>query len=202
MKTINFLISTTLLVFTLTTISLMAQDISVVDVKRNITLSDSDLVYKDYYLNAGDASSLRKNMVVNVKRKINIKDSGTKSVGDFETVVGQLKIIHIGNKVTVAREHKLIPRDEEPMLEQIGIMSGDRLDLAGSFIDNTKPNFKHKTSDTEAPVKPNDIKTVDAGNVINPQTPISTEDQNSVREPANQLNNSPSTQHPIAIPQI
>ena len=202
MKTNNFLISITLLVFTLTTISIMAQDISVVDVKRNITLSDSDLVYKDYYLNAGDASSLRKNMVVNVKRKINIKDSGTKSVGDFETVVGQLKIIHIGNKVSVAREHKLIPRDEEPMLEQIGIMSGDRLDLAGSFIDNTKPSLKHKTSDTEAPVKPNDIKTVDAGNALNPQTPISPEDQNSVREPANQLNNSPSTQHPIAIPQI
>ena len=202
MKTNNFLISITLLVFTLTTISIMAQDISVVDVKRNITLSDSDLVYKDYYLNAGDASSLRKNMVVNVKRKINIKDSGTKSVGDFETVVGQLKIIHIGNKVSVAREHKLIPRDEEPMLEQIGIMSGDRLDLAGSFIDNTKPSLKHKTSDTEAPVKPNDIKTVDAGNLLNSQAPILPEDQNSVREPANQLNNSPSTQHPIAIPQI
>lgn len=163
-----------------------AQEITVVDVKRNITLADEDPVYKDFYINAGDGSALRKNMVVNVKRKINVKDAGTKSVGDFETVVGQLKIIQIGNKVSVAREFKLISRDEEAMIEQIGIMSGDRIDLTGSFIDYSKPNYKRKTSEAE-PVKDEATKTADAGSVVNPPSDTAAPEQNTQeREPANQ----------------
>jgi hypothetical protein len=162
-----------------------AQEIVVVDIKRNITLADEDTVYKDFYINAGDGTSLRKNMVVNVKRKINVKDAGTKSVGDFETTVGQLKIIQIGNKVSVAREFKLLSRDEEAMIEQIGIMSGDRIDLTGSYIDNTKPVYKRKTTENE-PVKDEltETKTTDASAVINPATEAVPIQNNSEREPA------------------
>lgn len=141
---------------------LFAQDMSVVEVKRNITLSDDDPVYKDYYVNAGDGSPLRKNMVVNVKRKVVIKDGGSKTIGDFETTVGQLKIIHVGNKVSVAREFKLTPRDEEPMIEQIGVMMGDRVDLTNSFIDNTKPVYKRKTSEAEPSVTQKEAQTASA----------------------------------------
>lgn len=145
MKTIIFLL------FVVSSLTLHAQEILVVDVKRNITLADSDPVYKDYYLSAGDGSSLKKNLVVNIKRKITIKESATKNIGDFETVVGQLKVIHVGNKVSVAREFKLTPRDEEPMLEQIGIMAGDKVDLAGSFVDYSKP--KRQTAESEVKVE-------------------------------------------------
>ena len=140
-----------LFTFIFATINSFGQEISVVDVKRNITLSDGDNVYRDYYINAGDGSALRKNMVVTVKRKINIRDAGTKAVGDFDAVVGQLKVIQVGNKVSVAREFKLLPRDEAPMLDQVGIMTGDKVDLANSYIDNSKPNYKHKTSEVETP---------------------------------------------------
>ena len=200
--------------FTTFSIHALAQEIAVVDVKRNITLSDEDVIYKDYYLNAGEASALRKNMVVQVKRKINIKDSGTKSVGDFETPVAQLKIIHIGTKVSVAREHKLIPRDDEAMLEQIGIMSGDRIDLTGSFIDNTKPVYKRKTTETEPPAKAEETKTADTAATINNQlnnqinNPPNAQPTNSAaapvssqeREPATQINTVPKIQQQIQQP--
>lgn len=146
-----------------------ADDISVIDVRRNITLSDSETVYRDYYLNAGESTALRKNMIINVKRKINVKDTSTKTIGEFEAVVGQLKIIQIGNKVSVAREYKLIPRDEEPMLEQTGIMTGDRLDLAGSYIDNAKPVQKKKTSEAQPPAKEKEEETKTAEAVEIPQ---------------------------------
>ena len=139
--------TTIFIILFLLQLPLLAQEILVVDVKRNITLSDTDPVYKDFYINAGDGSALKKNLVVNVKRKITVKESATKNIGDFETTVGQLKIIHVGNKVSVAREFKLTPRDEEPMLEQVGIMSGDKIELAGSFIDYSKP--KRQTSEVE-----------------------------------------------------
>lgn len=115
-----------------------AEEMSVVEVKRNIPLSDEDPVYKDYAINAGSSSGLKKNLVVFAKRKISIKDGSAKTIGDVETNVAQLKIIHVDSKVSIAREYKLIPRDEEVMVEQIGVMTGDRIDLAGSFMD-TKP---------------------------------------------------------------
>jgi hypothetical protein len=193
-----------------------ADEMSIVDVKRNITLSDEDTVYKDYYINAGDGSALRKNMVINVKRKIYIKDLGTKSVGDFEALVGQLKIIQVGNKVSVAREFKLTPRDQEAMLEQIGIMSGDKLDLTGSFIDNSKPSAKRVTADAtefinsletdtpkpspaavEAPTAASETPdAAAASHFINP-----TNDNTNNREPASQPATLKSSS-PIPLPDI
>lgn len=115
-----------------------AADIEVVNVKRNITLSDTEKVYKDYYLNAGDSSPLRKNMIVKATRKITVKNAGQKIVGDFHTTVGLLKIIQVEGNVAIAREANLVPRENEAMLEQIGIMVGDQIDIKDSYIDNKK----------------------------------------------------------------
>lgn len=112
----------------------------IVDVRRNITLSDDEAVAKDFYIRLTDSvGSFKKNLVIKATRKINVKDTSLKSVGEFRTVVGLLKIIHVEGSVAVAREFKLIPRTDQPMLEQIGIMTGDEIDLSESFIDTTKP---------------------------------------------------------------
>lgn len=114
-------------------------DINIIEVRRNIPLSDEAPVYKDFYINAGTESGLKKNMVVTVIRKMAIRDaSGTQSYGDLDIPVGQLKIIAAKGRLAVAREYRLISRDDEPMLEQIGLMIGDRLELADAFIDKKK----------------------------------------------------------------
>jgi hypothetical protein len=118
-------------------------DLNIIEVRRNIPLSDEAPVYKDFYINAGSDSGLKKNLIVTVIRKMGIHDAtGTQSYGDIEIPVGQLRIIAVQNRVAVAREYQLISRDEEPMLEQIGMMIGDRLELDGSFIDNKKASAK------------------------------------------------------------
>ena len=120
-----------------------AADLNVIEVRRNIPLSDEAPVYKDFYINAGAEAGLKKNMVVTVIRRMAIRDAtGTQNFGELDIPVGQLKIISAQGRVAVAREYGLISRDDEPMLEQIGIMIGDRLDLGGSFIDNKKPSAK------------------------------------------------------------
>lgn len=132
----------------------LANDISVVDVRRNITLSEDDPVYKDFYINAGPGSGLKKNLVVTAVRKLNIRDaSGANAVGEIMVPVGQLRIIAVYDRVAVAREYTLLSRDELPMLEQIGIMNGDRIDLQGAFIDNSKPKVRKKVA-AQAPVAP------------------------------------------------
>ena len=121
---------------------LQANELVIVDVHRNIPLSDEEPIFKDFAISLGESSSLKKNLVVFVKRKISVKDSTAKAVGEIETNVGQLRIIHVDKKIAIAREYKLIARDDEPMLEQIGIMIGDRLELDGSFVDNKKTSAK------------------------------------------------------------
>lgn len=123
--------------------STFADVISIIDVHRNIPLAEDDPVYKDFAINSGESAGLKKNLVVVVKRKVSIKDASAKSFGEIETVVGQIKIIQVDKKVAIGREYKLLPRDEEMSLDQIGIMTGDRIDLSGSFIDS-KPTLKKK----------------------------------------------------------
>lgn len=128
------------IVLSLFSVSVLADEFSVIDVRRNITLADTDPIYKDFYINAGEGSGLKKNLVVTAVRKLTIRDaSGAQAYGEIMVPVGQLKVIAVFNKIAVAREFTLLSRDELPMLEQTGIMSGDRIDLQGSFIDTSKP---------------------------------------------------------------
>ncbi|MBS1970055.1 MAG: hypothetical protein JSU04_07090 [Bdellovibrionales bacterium] len=125
-----------------------AQDLSIVDVRRNITLADDDVVYKDFYISGGESDGLKKNLVVTAMRKIQVRDAnGSQSYGEILIPVGQLRVIATYGKVSVAREYKLLSRDELPMLEQIGMMNGDRIDLKGAFVDNAKPVYKKKTAE-------------------------------------------------------
>lgn len=136
----------------LTSFVCRADDLSVVDVRSNIPLSEEEPAYKDFYLAGGDVSSLKKNLVVTALRKITIRDSkGAQAYGDIAIPVGQLKVIAVYGKVAVAREYKLLPRDENPTLEQIGIMSGDQIDLKESFVDSAKPAVKKKSADASKP---------------------------------------------------
>ncbi len=128
-------IAFTISLFILTAQTVRAEDlIEIVEVKRNITLSDSDPVYKDYYLNSGLSSGLKKNLIVKVKRQVSVKNDMQKLIGQFHTVVGFLKIIHVEGSVAVAREVRLESRENEPMIEQIGIMVGDQIDLTDSSM--------------------------------------------------------------------
>lgn len=103
-----------------------ADTATVVDVRRNITLSDADPVYKDFYIGGGSDKGFKKGQTLVATRKINVRDaSGSTAVGEMIVPVGELKVIAVYEKVTVARESKLFDRQDLPMLEQRAIMSGD-----------------------------------------------------------------------------
>jgi hypothetical protein len=138
-----FILAGFALLIAIFSIEAFSEELSVIEVRRNIPLADNDPVYKDFYINSGVESGLKKNMVITATRKLSVKDAtGTSSFGEIVIPVGMLKIISVQNRIAVAREYKLISRDDEPMLEQIGIMIGDKVDLASSFIDNKKASAK------------------------------------------------------------
>lgn len=105
-----------------------AADLSIFDIRRNIPLADTDPVYKDFYIQTGSAT-LKKNQIVTAVRKQTLRDSsGSQTIGEMNVPVGQLKIIWVTPKIAVAREQKLLPRTDLPMLEQTGIMIGDLIE--------------------------------------------------------------------------
>lgn len=128
--------------------NVFSASLEIVDVKRNIPLAETEPVYKDFYIKVSSRSDLKKNQVVKATRKITVKDAGMKAVGDFVTTVGLLKIIQVSDSIAVAREFKLLPRDNEAMIDQIGIMVGDEIDTSESFTDVSKP-----VKNAELPVK-------------------------------------------------
>lgn len=103
----------------------------VIDVRRNITLSDIEPVYKDFYINSGSSNSqFKKGQTLTAHRKIMVRDaSGSTQVGEMRVPVGELKVISVFEKVTVAREVKLFDRQDLPMLEQNAIMTGDDVEI-------------------------------------------------------------------------
>ncbi len=103
-----------------------AQEGSVITVKKNITLADTEKPLKDFYLNIGLSNGLKKGSVLKVERKVLVRDStGAQSYGEIRVPVGELQIISAYPKVSVARELKIYGREDLPLLEQIGIMVGD-----------------------------------------------------------------------------
>lgn len=125
--------------------------LSIVDIRRNIPLADDEPVYKDFYLSGSAVGKLKKDLVVTVFRKLTIRDSnGAQSYGDIEVPVGQLRVLAVFGRVAVAREYQILSRDENPMLEQTGIMSGDQIDLKGSFVDSKPRPTKRAAADIPA----------------------------------------------------
>lgn len=112
------------------TVTAEAASLEIIEAKRNIPLSDTDPVYKDFYISGGKSSGLKKNSLVKVMRKLTIKDSSLKPIGDVITPVAYIKIIHVDDKISIGREEKFIPRNDEAMLEQIGIMIGDTIEVS------------------------------------------------------------------------
>ena len=109
--------------------TVFADEPRVIDVRRNITLSDSDKIYKDFYINAG-SDHFKKGQTLTASRKLNVRDSsGSTNIGEISVPIGELKIIAVYDKVTVARLVKLLDREELPMIEQSGVMTGDLVDL-------------------------------------------------------------------------
>ncbi len=137
MKTINFIFFILLIV----TLNAQAEDMVIVDTRSNIPLSDEEPMYTDYVISSKDVGSLKKNLVVLVKRNLKMKNADAKDIGALETTVAQMKIIHVDGGIAIGREYKILPRDNDVTLDYAGAMTGDRIDTAGSFID-TKPMKK------------------------------------------------------------
>ncbi len=114
----------------------------IIEIKRTLSLNNDKRHYKEFYINAGTNKGLKKNHVIPVVRRKSFYDPLlNKSIGDLWLPVGEVKVIHVGSNVSVARIYKVPERQNLPEVEYPTFMVGDR-------IQTKKAKFIKKKSKT------------------------------------------------------
>lgn len=107
-----------------------SNDYSIISIKKNITLSDDEPVFHDLIINAGENFGLKKGQLYVAFRRVGIKDdSGVQSFGEIDIPIGEVKILSVFSRVAIARQVKLYPREENPIVDIFGLMGGDHVEL-------------------------------------------------------------------------
>jgi hypothetical protein len=128
---------------------------TIFDVRRSLPLEPDEEVTKDFYINVGPESGLKKGVYVSVVRAVPIHDPiKNMQQATLHIPVGKLKVIDVQRGITVARLESELGDDERPTLEFEGVMVGDQLDLGTITTDAPKrPKAKVKKVAVVAPVE-------------------------------------------------
>lgn len=113
---------------------LRANEIRVIETRRNIPLSDEEPRYMDFYLNGGSADGIKKNQVVKVIRNLPVRNAqGTQDFGSVRILVGEMRVIQVDTRTAIGRMYRIYDREELPLIDSPFIMIGDQIDLSGAF---------------------------------------------------------------------
>jgi hypothetical protein len=103
----------------------------VIEVRKTISMSKNDKVYKNFFINGGGNLGLKKGVIVDVLRRLPMHDPLKNiSVGDLRIKVGEIEIIHNDDFLSVAKLVSQESPENRPVLDYEAVMVGDRLDLS------------------------------------------------------------------------
>ena len=116
-----------------------SKEITVFDIRRPVSLENNVELPKDFFINAGLEAGLKVGMVITVNRRQTLYDPYQgKSPGELIVPVGQLRVIHAQDNLSVARLVEIMGREELPTLEFDAVMVGDRLDMSTAKMGKAK----------------------------------------------------------------
>ena len=129
-----------ILCFLLLVPQVYATEVIIFDSRRPIAMSEKEKPHKDFYLNAGVEMGLKKGVVLNVQRRVPLYNTVTNSsAGDLQLHVAKIRIIHVQNRLSVARLVNESTPSELPILEDSYILIGDRVDLGSATAEAETP---------------------------------------------------------------
>lgn len=131
---------------------LHANEVIIFDCRRPIAMSDKEKPLKDFYINAGVEMGLKKGVILSVQRRVPLYNTLTNSsAGDLQIQVGRLKLVHVQNRLSVARLVNESTKEELPILEDPYILIGDRIDLGSATAEAEGSEGSAKDTATFAP---------------------------------------------------
>ncbi len=164
-------------------------ELTIFDVRKNLALSDTEKVYRDFYINGGTEAGLTTGMIITVQRRLPLYDNYlNRSAGDLDLKVAKIKVIHVQKGLSVARLHSEYDRSTSPLLEDNFIMVGDRLDLAAAVSDKSASNEEESKPEAAAPVRPPEpiAALIPKGQIVVNSVELSSESKKPVDLPTQQ----------------
>lgn len=124
-------------------------ELTIFDVRRTLPMSDSEKVFRDFYINGGSEAGIAVGMTITVQRRLPLYDTyQNRSAGDLDLKVGRIKIIHVQKGLAVARLANEFDYSSAPLLEDNFIMVGDRVNLATAVNEGSKKADSGSSSDS------------------------------------------------------
>lgn len=122
----------------------MAQDLTVFDSRRPVSLTSKQETYRDFYINGGIEHGVKRGMILTVTRRLTLYDTyRANSPKEIMVEVGRVKIIHAQKGLSVARYYGTFSRINKAVLENDFIMVGDKIDMSSALMES---QLKKKTS--------------------------------------------------------
>jgi len=106
-------------------------EFTIMSVVRDFPMKSGESTYKDFYVNAGTNNGLRKGLVIEAVRKLNVFDNLNAKLGGETLIrVAKLKIIHVDKGVSIARLIKFYEKEATPQTGYDSVMIGDAIEVA------------------------------------------------------------------------
>lgn len=136
MNATAILLSLVLTLFSFAT-NVQAKEVQVIEIRKNLQLTNGEPVFTDYYLNAGDDLGIKPGTTFVLYRRVNVIDRlGTNQGRALSLPVGKIKIIYVAKDLSVARVDKLEENKNTPVLEHRGVMLGDLINVGSAAMSN------------------------------------------------------------------
>jgi len=82
--------------------------------------------YRDFYLTLGSANGIKSGTKLEVYRKLSTYDQVNRSVlQDVMIPIAEIRVIHVEDRVSIARLEKMKVLDEIPAVQPFSVMIGD-----------------------------------------------------------------------------
>lgn len=108
-----------------------AADFNITSVIREVPLKQSDIMYKDFYINAGTNNGLKQGAFIDAKRRMVVFDNvNSKMMGDTVVKIARLKVIHVDKNVSIARIVEFYPKESTPIAGYDSVMIGDLIEVS------------------------------------------------------------------------
>lgn len=124
--------------------------VQIFDVHKNLQMNSKDPVYRDYYISAGRDSGLKENMIVPVVRMQLIHDPlYNVSRGELPIKIGLLKIIAVGERMSVGRAYGKPDLSTDPVMDFPGLMIGDTVNISDAYVEQKKGDKSASNNDED-----------------------------------------------------
>ena len=100
-------------------------------IKSDFPMSRKEVPRRDYYINLGTDSGIKKGSVLDVYRTVTTTDNiNNRSSKSIQFVIARVRVIHADENISVGRIIEMLPPSDIPIAILNTVIVGDRVEIS------------------------------------------------------------------------